>query len=143
MSVTRVFWEVIKGIAKGVGIVIGGLLMLFAFWGIVYSVIGLGFLLYTLAVYQPLLGIPLLVAVVCFCLWCAFLQKAAVTPTQTVLRGPFVVTSKEQRIQLHLQQGSGETQSDSHERVMPLSATAHTSARTIVTPPETNHLEGV
>lgn len=69
--------------------------------------------LIALAKDSPELGVPILTAIVVFCLYCAFIRKEkAAAPPKDVLRGPVVIRTEEQTFFVRPQSGSGEAQSE-------------------------------
>lgn len=116
MAIFNMLWDWTKLIAGLVGRFLGGMLIFYLFWGVLLGVFGVCFLLYKLAESYPLLGVPLIVAAGLFCFWCAYFQKGATRPHQTVLRGPFVVTSDDHRFFGCVQRGSGDAQPKSEEQ---------------------------
>lgn len=120
MIIFKYAWELVKVVGWATGIVIGGMLMLYAFFIVMGVVVGGFFLLGHLAIHQPLIGVPLLLLAVLFCLWCAYFQQNASNSRQpTVLRGPFVVTSDQQFLHVRIQRGGGAAQAESEDNESP------------------------
>lgn len=60
---------------------------------------------------SPLLGVPILTAIVVFCLYSAFFRKEKTTaPPRDVLRGPVVIRTEQQTLFIRPQQCSGDEQ---------------------------------
>lgn len=120
MIIFKYAWELVKLVGWAAGTFMGGMaaviVCVFAIGFFIQLLFGLSYV----AQDQPVLGVPLLVVAVVFCLWCAFFQKGASTPPQTVLRGPFVVKSDQQPLQIRIQRGSGEVHCEPEESESPV-----------------------
>lgn len=120
MIIFKYAWELVKLVGWAAGTFMGGMaaviVCVFAIGFFIQLLFGLSYV----AQDQPVLGVPLLVVAVVFCLWCAFFQKGASTPPQTVLRGPLVVKSEEHPIHIRIRRGSGEVKAEPEDSESPV-----------------------
>lgn len=93
-------------IAGHIGIFIAAIALCIA---IVYGISLVGAVLFVFSGFakqSPELGIPIVVAFVAFCLYCAFRGEKA-SPRKDVLRGPIVIKTDEHTISVRRQEGAG------------------------------------